>query len=175
MIGNGLAGKKKGQAAIEYLMTYGWAILVIAIVIVALYMMTQTSRNVQMCNMPAGFVCNDPLPQIYTDASSQDSISLILHNRQGQAINVSGVLCTTKSPAEADAALMDDSIAPMIQPGTSATFTTKCRNSATSYVTLPSGQQFSGYVIIYYNYDNDPNPTVHRTTIATVADTVQKA
>src|SRR3972149_6639240 len=28
---------KKGQAAMEYLMTYGWAILIVAVVIIALY------------------------------------------------------------------------------------------------------------------------------------------
>lgn len=31
--------KKKGQAAMEYLMTYGWAILIIVVVVAALYAM----------------------------------------------------------------------------------------------------------------------------------------
>ncbi len=34
---NGLDGKSKAQSAMEYLMTYGWAILIIAVVMVALF------------------------------------------------------------------------------------------------------------------------------------------
>jgi hypothetical protein len=43
--------RKKSQAALEYLMTYGWAILVIVIVIAALYAMgVLTPRVIAPCN-----------------------------------------------------------------------------------------------------------------------------
>jgi uncharacterized protein (UPF0333 family) len=54
--------KKKGQAAMEFLMTYGWAILVVLAAIGALaYFGVLSPRNIlpSTCTVGAGFGCNN--------------------------------------------------------------------------------------------------------------------
>ncbi len=52
---------RKGQAAMEYLMTYGWALLVIVVVLGALvYMGVLNPQGMvpETCNLQAGLMCN---------------------------------------------------------------------------------------------------------------------
>ncbi len=52
----------KGQSAMEYLMTYGWAILIIAIVLVAFFGLHLFSSPVGVsCRAESGFVCSNPI------------------------------------------------------------------------------------------------------------------
>ena len=55
---------RKGQAAMEYLMTYGWALLVIVIVIaILLVILGRMVKGTPDCTFEsAGFVCNQPTP-----------------------------------------------------------------------------------------------------------------
>ena len=54
-----MVGKKTGQAAMEYLMTYGWALLVIVIVIAILLIMNPFSAP-QSCKFDQiGFACDN--------------------------------------------------------------------------------------------------------------------
>jgi hypothetical protein len=51
---------KRAQAAMEYLMTYGWALLVIVLVLGALIylgVLNPQGRMQDMCNLPIGFGC----------------------------------------------------------------------------------------------------------------------
>ena len=51
---------RKSQAAMEFLMTYGWAILVILIVMTSLFFFgVFDSKNKTSCNVEAPFVCRD--------------------------------------------------------------------------------------------------------------------
>ena len=52
----------KGQSAMEYLMTYGWAILIIAIVLVALFELGIFGGSTlpTACVAQSGFVCSNP-------------------------------------------------------------------------------------------------------------------
>ena len=52
----------KGQSAMEYLMTYGWAILIIAIVLVALFELGIFGGSTlpTACVAQSGFVCSSP-------------------------------------------------------------------------------------------------------------------
>ncbi len=52
----------KGQSAMEYLMTYGWAILIIAIVLVAFFALGLfKSPTGTTCRSPSGYVCSNPI------------------------------------------------------------------------------------------------------------------
>lgn len=54
----GNKGSKKAQSAMEYLMTYGWAILIISLAIVIIFeLINVNSLPVQQCVLPAGFSC----------------------------------------------------------------------------------------------------------------------
>ncbi len=52
----------KGQSAMEYLMTYGWAILIIAIVLVALFELGIFGGSTlpTACVAQSGFICSNP-------------------------------------------------------------------------------------------------------------------
>jgi hypothetical protein len=50
---------RKGQTAMEYLMTYGWAILIIMIVVVVLFYLGvfNLGSTISQCTFPPGFTC----------------------------------------------------------------------------------------------------------------------
>jgi len=55
---------KKAQSAMEYLMTYGWAILIIAIVLAALFSLgifSSSSFTGTTCVASSGFICASPV------------------------------------------------------------------------------------------------------------------
>ena len=54
----------KAQSAMEYLMTYGWAILIIAVVLGALFQLgvfNSTSLLGSACIAQSGFYCSNPV------------------------------------------------------------------------------------------------------------------
>ncbi len=78
------------QNAIEYLTTYSWAIIIIAIVVAALFALRVFSPAPQTeCVMPAGFTCEN----IYM---SQNGMLLVdIFQTTTQAINVTGIECNS--------------------------------------------------------------------------------
>jgi hypothetical protein len=87
---------KKGQAAMEYLMTYGWAILVIVIVLAALLYLgvfNVGQRVPEQCNLPVGIMC--------TSAKlTPTNLDLKLKNGHGVKINICGIYCDDTQTAE---------------------------------------------------------------------------
>ena len=81
---------KKGQAAMEFLMTYGWAILVVIAAIAALaYFGVLDPANLlpERCQFPAGMDCID---KAAVDASDDD-VTFALRNNIGADVNITGV------------------------------------------------------------------------------------
>lgn len=77
---------KKGQAAMEFLMTYGWAILVViaAIAALAYFGVLDPARLLpERCQFPAGMDCIDKA------AITTGSVTVALRNNQGFPITVS--------------------------------------------------------------------------------------
>ncbi|MFH1916702.1 MAG: hypothetical protein ABIJ21_05535 [Nanoarchaeota archaeon] len=75
--------KKKGQAAMEFLMTYGWAILVVLAAIGALaYFGVLSPKNLlpSSCTVGAGFGCSDA-------KATSNTFELTLRNNMGEDIN----------------------------------------------------------------------------------------
>ena len=82
---------KKGQAAMEFLMTYGWALLVVLIAIAALafFGLLNPSRFLpEKCEVAPGLTCMDFTAS--TDAlapvSVNDNITILLNNGIGQTM-----------------------------------------------------------------------------------------
>ena len=72
---------RKGQAAMEFLMTYGWAILVVLVAIGALAYFGVLSPDrflPSKCTLPAGIACTD-----FRINSDTDSITVVLRNGLG--------------------------------------------------------------------------------------------
>ncbi|MBI5389208.1 hypothetical protein HZB01_02385 [Candidatus Woesearchaeota archaeon] len=82
--------RKKGQAALEFLMTYGWAILVVLVVIGALaYFGVLSPQSIlpEKCVMGTGLSCTD-------HQVSATSFTLLLENGMGSPINITGLSLT---------------------------------------------------------------------------------
>ena len=80
---------KKGQAALEFLTTYGWAFLVILVMIGALgYFGVLSPGNFlpQRCNVGPEFSCDDYQA---TKTTGLVNVSLILKNNLGESMSVS--------------------------------------------------------------------------------------
>jgi hypothetical protein len=96
---------KRSQAALEFLMTYGWAILVVLIVISALayFGVLNPQRMLpSRCTMPTGFSC-----QNFVAHQAGNNITLNVINGMGLSVIVTNItllpqgtnpVCTTLSP-----------------------------------------------------------------------------
>ena len=84
---------KKAQAAMEFLMTYGWAILVVLIVIGALAyfgVLSPSTLLPEKCTFPVSLTCTDH--QILTN-----SITLVMLNGAGRDMNVLYINTTSEA------------------------------------------------------------------------------
>jgi hypothetical protein len=82
---------RKGQTAMEYLMTYGWAILVIMVVLAVLFylgILNPKSMAPTQCSFPAGFTCITW--KLYTTGQ----LYLKIGQGTGKTINITGFRCT---------------------------------------------------------------------------------
>jgi uncharacterized protein (UPF0333 family) len=133
---------KKSQAAMEFLMTYGWAILVVLVAVGALAYFGVLSPDKFLpskCQLPAGIACTD-----FTLNSGNSQATVALRNGLGfdaTAVTVAVSGCT--SPA-----------ATTLNNGELKSFiSTSC--------SLTSGSKFSGDVnVTYTNSDSGLSHTV---------------
>ena len=84
---------KKGQAALEYLMTYGWAILIVVIIGVALYAMGVFSPGRFTGKSYSGLSEFTVLDWKLADGGTNDSLTLIVTPR-GHTFNITSVSVT---------------------------------------------------------------------------------
>ena len=79
--------KRKGQAAMEFLMTYGWAILVViaAIAALAYFGVLDPARLLpERCQFPAGMDCIDKA----SVDSANSTVTIALRNNQGFGVTI---------------------------------------------------------------------------------------
>jgi hypothetical protein len=85
---------KKLQAAMEYLMTYGWAILIIALALGVLYslgVLNPGRLKPVMCMLPAPFTC-----QIQT-FNTAGVLTITLAQGSGSTYTINGIACVDNS------------------------------------------------------------------------------
>jgi len=87
---------RKGQAAMEYLMTYGWALLVIVIVIaILLVILGRMVKGTPDCTFEsAGFVCNQPTPPQIRNGN----IYGVFQHTLNEPINITGITFVEGNP-----------------------------------------------------------------------------
>jgi hypothetical protein len=83
---------KKAQSAMEYLMTYGWAILIVIIVAAALYALGIFNPATYTGRVPTGFTTLGT-PTDW-DVASDGAFSIILNNRLANQITVYSITAT---------------------------------------------------------------------------------
>ena len=82
----------KSQSALEYLMTYGWAILIIVIVAVILYSMGIFNPSSSISTTITGFSSTPVSSAIFTD---NGGLSLSVRNSVGYPIEITNITATT--------------------------------------------------------------------------------
>jgi len=162
----------KGQAAMEYLMTYGWAILVIVIVLVALlYIGVFKVNPPEVCAMPTGISCAKSYLKSgdtgYTAAGSR--LDVVLVNGLQKTIVITGVACTKNqtnvlpcintgfSATANNCTAYDSAAAGAIVPlGASVTLQLKCTDEDGNVLPITSVDTFNGRINVrYYFKDED--------------------
>ncbi len=167
----------KGQAAMEYLMTYGWALLVIVIVIAILLIINPFSAP-QGCRFDQiGFTCNNPV--ITTDGMLFMSVT----NGNNNAIELTKIVCTPDRGAEPPeyGEVLQNTIILQRQgildfgdlPSSKGL---QCMKGETTEVdNLQAGAEFTGKVWLFYRNEEDSENYPLRTSSANIVTSVVKA
>ena len=141
---------RKAQAAMEFLMTYGWAILVVLAAIAALAYFGVLSPGKYLpesCVLESGISCDHKI--------TAESAILVLQNGMGKDITITSI----DVAGCAGSALSQD-----LNTGTKGTFTiTGCTNGA-------AGDRFSGDITIGYT-EKDSGLT--KTTTGRISTKIQ--
>ena len=169
-----MAGKRtvRGQAALEYLMTYGWALLVIAIVISVLVLINPFSPP-QGCRFDTvGFTCDPPA---FKNDAGHTTLYLNILNGNNNNIIIKKLYCTSDK----------SSAAPTLNAPYLAINVPRQSNytirGETCYIspgnamgTTRAGTDFSGKLWLLYKNEEDPSGYPDREVSATIAGKVSQ-
>lgn len=152
---------RKGQSAMEYLMTYGWAILIIAVVLGALFALGVFSGSTLLgtsCVASPGYLCSNPIMLAnnpYADTltvtvgqntGSTHSSAYIWCGNQSSTMNSNGAGFTTGGNA-----IANEINGGTFTSGTEYSITLQCAGfpgtmSATNGAVTTVGTAFTGYL-----------------------------
>lgn len=135
----------------EYLMTYGWAILVIVIVLAALiYMGTfnLATKSPDTCNFQVGLHC-----QSWRLDASDDNVTIHIINGYQQYINVTQVLCQTQGTT----GVWTTYPQPVeIAPQRDAWLTIDhCYDNNGAQINFEQGEMFTGKAMVQFYFRNE--------------------
>jgi hypothetical protein len=136
----------RAQSAIEYLTTYGWAIIIITIVLVAMFELGLFQPPVSTtCVFPAEFGC---LTAILYSTTGQ--VNLTLQQSTQSTINITAYGCNNSgNPSNMVLPFNPPSNQITVPIGGTFTFNVLCYNNGTA-VSITPGQLFKGYVVLNY-------------------------
>jgi len=120
---------KKLQAAMEYLMTYGWAILIIALALGVLYSLGVFNPNRLKpvgCFLPAPFTCQ------IVSVNTGGVATIILGQGSGQTITINSTACVDNTRPNNNGI-----------PSTSSDWSTPIPSISGGSLTIPSGGSVS--------------------------------
>ena len=184
------SGHKKGQAVMEYLITYGLALFVILIVLAILVAVVLPSLQApETCQFTQpGFSCSTKKHAlVFDEADNNVKLLFQLDNQQGKGVKMTGVLCSSEPPANVE----KREVIPLeeygstnqtLAAGQSITFgsaeaTVKgnivCKNEDATDVVLTPNSNFRGSLAITYKYEDDIPGAPERLAVATVTGIVQ--
>ncbi len=151
----------KAQSAMEYLMTYGWAILLIAIVLVAFFTLGVFKPNKltsSACVAQTGFLCSQPV------LSTNGILQMEVGVNNGQQLSVIGDACTNSSNIPTQTSFTDFYSNMNLNPGVQYQFTFQC--PLTSNII---GTPFTGKLWLLYDSASTSNQIM---SIGTVSSSI---
>jgi len=135
----------KLQSAMEYLITYGWAILIISIAIATLYMMglfSPSSYVTSTCVFPADFSCLEDF------MNTSGMLTINIEQSTVGPIEITGIGCNSNITL-LNMQQFTGSNAIYVPIGGNYTFSVQCYSGSTPYSGTP-GSIFKGYVLLNY-------------------------
>lgn len=115
--------QRRGQAAMEFLMTYGWAILVVLVVIGALAyfgILNPSTLLPERCELQMGIACKDHL--VTTNTSDEGQILFTIENGRGSDIYITRINAYSSS-LKANCSVNLTGIPRLVLNGAASTFT----------------------------------------------------
>jgi hypothetical protein len=183
-------GYKKGQAVMEYLITYGLALFVILIVLAILVAVVLPSLQApETCQFTQpGFGCSAKKHALVADTNDNVILLFQLDNQQGKSVELLDVMCTSNAPGNvrksdlANAAPAN--FTEQMAAGTTRSFgdltesdiqvEVPCYNEDGNQVTLVPGSNFNGALAIVYKFTEDVSGAPSRLAVATLTGSVQE-
>ena len=165
--------ERKGQAAMEYLMTYGWALLVIVIAIGVLLILNPFKASNQCLFDQTGLQCNQPVNPV---VDTNGVLYMTLTNGFQNSILVTGVKCTANRDTQTNAApyALPKEIASQstMQFNGTGVYGVKCTdvNGATSFT---QGADFTGKLWVWYKNKDDPTGYPEKTMTANIVSKIE--
>lgn len=158
----------KGQGAIEFLMTYGWAIFVILIVLGSLiFYFSQLRSFGEFCFAEQGFTCNDAIATV--GSNDNVNVSLRFGNQRDKAITVINATCVKGEITEhAQKTIINKQINP---GGTEVIRNIQCYEDG-NLLKAKENQDILINVFIWYNLTNDIVP--YRVTKVSIKTKTQR-
>lgn len=154
--------KLSGQSAMEYLMSYGWAVLLIVVVLAGLvYMGFFNPPTPERCNVQSGLSC------LSFNLKTDGVLSATFNNGLPKKVKVVAAGCTNSgnlNPAEETSAGSDVKLQSFAESGQVAIQTGRtetvsginCYLAGGSKATGSVGDHFSGFLYIKYVFIDDP-------------------
>jgi hypothetical protein len=126
-----MKSKLKAQSAIEFLLTYGWSIVVISLAIIAIASSPLFSNIFysKYCYISPGFACSQFI------VNSTGNLSIMLTQASGLNVNITGIACSTSvaSPLPASSQWINVNIPLITGTGKRINFPCFVQNSTTPF------------------------------------------
>ena len=140
----------RAQSAMEYLTTYGWAILILGIVLVSLYALgvfNPANFASSQCILNAGFSC------LSFFITSNGILTVNLEQATSDPVNITAIGCNAnQTTANMIAPNNPPSNQLYITVGGNRTVSVQCYAGSTTFSGTP-GQLFTGYIALNYTDD----------------------
>ncbi len=141
-------GNDKAQSAMEYLITYGWAILVLSIILAALFMLNVFNPSAfapSYCVFPASFTCG-----VVALSHTTGNVAVTVGQSLGTPINVTAIGCNDQGTVTGMISYMPASSNIYIGIGSNYTFTSIPCYQNGAVVSGATGTLYSGYIVLSY-------------------------
>ena len=185
LFGKKFSDSSKAQSAMEYLMTYGWAILIIAVVLAALDFLGVFNGNTfigSSCLATPGYLCSNPV--MTANANGPNLLSFNFKQDSGETLYNVSFMCAASSSSQGypnvnitstNYGAQTSSNLTVLTSGSSVTVSgLECySNNGNLFKDNPIGAVFSGTLWIRYNLQGYPSSDYQYAKIAKITAKVE--
>ncbi len=143
----------RAQAAMEFIMTYGWMLVILVVVLAALgYLGIFTIQRPIGCSFPGNFVCKA------VKLTADGNLTMDLSQDTGHDINILGLNCTKNPGTNPSLTTINAFIRNSDHNITANGTNIKCLDTSGKSATGRIGGTYTGQILVYY-IENDTGMT----------------